>query len=58
MFLKQKFEFGPKFTGKTIEVIHELGSESAEPQVVNKIPVVDGSQLKQLMALKKLSKLI
>ena len=65
MFLKEKFGLGPEFIGKkTIEVSQDLGSESVEPQVVNESPAVDGSriveesQLKQLIAHKKLSKLI
>ena len=46
MFLKEKFGFGPEFTKRTIEVRHDLISESVEPQMVDEIPAVDGSQLK------------
>ena len=38
---KEKFELGPEFIGKTIEVSQDLGSESVEPQVVDESPAVE-----------------
>ena len=46
MFMKDKFGLGPEFTGKTIEVSQDLDSESAQPQMVDETPAVDGSRLK------------